>query len=156
MKENVKILLVDNEDIYRIQFTEIFRGAGYSQIQEAASGKEAIAAARDYKPHLILMDTTMDGMNGYHACEHIRQEEYGKKMAIVGMSDSGDPNIQPRWEAAGADAFFKKQVVLELPGSLDAKAQALDTIVQAALGKYSLAGVPAGQYGGAGPQQGRQ
>jgi CheY-like chemotaxis protein len=126
MKEEIKILLVDDRTSDREWFTRNLKSIGYSQIKEAVNGQEAINLAEEYKPHLVLMDTKMPGIEGYEACKKIRQEEYGTNIAIIGMSDGP---YKREWLQAGADDFLSKDTICF-------KKDVLEKRIQEVLDKY--------------------
>ena len=95
-----RILVVDDLDLNRELVRTLLEAAGYS-VEEAASGAEAVAAARLRPFDLILMDLQMPGMDGFTAARTIRG----------GLSpNSGSPivalsaNVLPEHAAAGAAA----------------------------------------------------
>lgn len=120
MREDIRILLVDDSESTRILFSRNLKYFGYSQIQEGVNGQDAINLLLIYKPNLILMDTQMPGMDGYEVCRKIRQEDYGKEVAIIGMSDG---QYKEKWLEAGADDFLHKKTFSLKGDALDAKIQ---------------------------------
>ena len=130
-KADIKLLLVDDYKPDRILFGISLRKLGYSQIEEAVDGQDAINKARILLPNLILMDTQMPGMYGYDACRQIKQENYGKRIAIIGMSDSDDPNYPELWSQADADGFLNKEIFTSITFR-----ETLDNRIQEALKKY--------------------
>jgi DNA-binding NarL/FixJ family response regulator len=47
---------------------------GAEVVAEASSGEEAVALARELRPDVVLMDISLQGMNGLVATETIRRE----------------------------------------------------------------------------------
>lgn len=109
MREDTKILLVDDTDSDRQLFSVALRGIGYSQIKTAVDGPQTLDLAREYLPRLVLMDTNMPGPNGYEVCGQMRQEGH-EHTAIMGMSDSDDPKIKDLWYENGSDDFVDKGI----------------------------------------------
>ena len=126
---SIRILLVDDGRANRFLIKRVLGTMGYSQVEEACHAEEAIAKAQDTRPDLILMDTQMPpGMPGYEACTHLRQQDYGKDMAIIGMSTT--PHAD-QWRNAGADDFFNKVSITEGIDLTEFEAR-----IKVALGKY--------------------
>ena len=67
-----RIMLVeDDPDIQLITRLSLEVGAGY-EVRVCASGVEALEAAPEYAPDLILMDMMMPGMDGLSTMEALR------------------------------------------------------------------------------------
>lgn len=126
MKENIKILVVDDNTIDRHLFSLILKEIGYSQIEQAVDGHNALEVAESYKPHLILMDTQMPMLSGYEVCRQIKQQEDGQNIAIIGMSNGP---YEEKWLQAGADYFVWKEKISN---------SFLDSIIQQVLKAYKL------------------
>jgi len=67
------ILVVDDDENIRALLATALRRAGH-EIREAASGDEALAAAREERPLLVLLDVHLPGMTGYQVLRRLRAE----------------------------------------------------------------------------------
>lgn len=56
-----KILVVEDESLVAMDVEEHLIEMGYEVVGKVASGEEAIAKAREFRPDLILMDIVMPG-----------------------------------------------------------------------------------------------
>ncbi len=69
-----RILIVEDDVITSMDIEEILTSFGYSVAGTAASGEEAVRAAIELRPDLILMDIVLSGeMTGIEAAEIIRE-----------------------------------------------------------------------------------
>lgn len=105
-----RILIVDDEENMRRTLAEILSDEGYD-VTVAASGEEAIAACKERKFRVILMDVRMPGMNGVEAFRHIRRHQEGVRVILMSAY-----SIDALKEAAldeGAIAFLSKPLDLE-------------------------------------------
>ena len=66
------MLVVDDEPDAVELLHEFLTGKGYEVIT-AANGKEALQKLKAERPHLILLDVRMPGMNGLEALRRIRE-----------------------------------------------------------------------------------
>jgi DNA-binding NtrC family response regulator len=77
-----KILIVDDDAELRANLSEILKGKGYF-IEEAASGKEAVAKTTNEKFNIALLDLMMPGMNGIEALSEIRKTSPKTKVIMI-------------------------------------------------------------------------
>ena len=114
-KGDIRVLVVDDSPLYIEGLIVKLGELGYTGIQQAEDGPKALELAKDYRPHLVLIDTQMPGPRGYEVCRQMRQEPYGGNVAIIGMSNyynDNDPEIRGAWMEAGADDVFPKNIEL--------------------------------------------
>jgi CheY-like chemotaxis protein len=76
-------LLVDDEDLVRMSTAEMLNDLGYTVV-EANSAEEALRLIREgLRPHLLVSDHLMPGMNGTDLARLIRSEQPGVQILIV-------------------------------------------------------------------------
>lgn len=85
--ENMRILVVDDHDLFRDGIVSLLNVRGYQVVGEARDGLEAMVRARELKPDLILMDIRMPNMGGLEATRLIKTEMPEIKVVILTMSD---------------------------------------------------------------------
>ena len=69
-----RIIVVEDEAIIACDLRERLQGLGYQVPAMAASGEDAVAAARKHRPDLVLMDIGLRGMDGITAGDIINRE----------------------------------------------------------------------------------
>lgn len=84
-----KILVIDDSPTILKVVQLVLTKAGF-QVQTAADGEAGVAAARDSKPELILLDFVMPKMNGYQVCRALADDEGLRDVPVVLMSAKGD------------------------------------------------------------------
>jgi len=75
----------------------------------ADGGNEALAKARELRPHVILLDLAMPGMHGLEAVPRLR--EILPEVCIITMSLSDLSEYREASLAAGADDFVPKAML---------------------------------------------
>jgi len=105
----IRILLVDDEqDILEFLSYNLIR-EGF-QVIRSQNGKEAIQLAHEHKPHLILLDVMMPGMDGIEACEELRKVPALAGTLIVFLTARGEDFSQIAGLEAGADDYLTKPI----------------------------------------------
>jgi len=85
----IKVLLVDDNALFRDGIVQILRADGrFEVIGQASQGGEAVAAARQLQPDLILMDLRMPGMGGLEAIRAIRARDRAVPIGVLTMFES--------------------------------------------------------------------
>jgi len=116
-----RILVVDDEQGVREALRQLLEYEGYT-VMMANSGPEALGAYADFKPHLVLLDVKMAGMDGLAVLARLRETD---PQALVVMI-SGHGTIATAVEATqlGAHDFLEKpldthRVLLTLKNALE-------------------------------------
>ena len=101
---SAKILVVDDEPQIRRIMRTTLTAQGY-EIHDARSGEEALAAVRDQRFDLILLDANMPGIGGLEACRSIRATS---EAAIVMLTVRNAEQDKVAALDAGADDYVTK------------------------------------------------
>jgi DNA-binding NarL/FixJ family response regulator len=84
-----RLLVADDHDVVRMGMVALLTGRPEWEVcGQAATGRDAIAAAAELKPDVVVMDISMPDMNGLEATRRILQENPGIQVLIVSMHDS--------------------------------------------------------------------
>jgi two-component system, NtrC family, response regulator AtoC len=83
------VLVVDDESSVREILAEFLTLKGY-EVKSASNGVEALRLVQEDRPHLILLDVCMPGMNGLEVLQKIREidQEVGVIM-VTGFNEDG-------------------------------------------------------------------
>lgn len=79
---------------------------------KAYDGQQAIEAARQARPHAVLMDIGLPDMDGYEAARRIRQQPGGQDMVVVALTGWGHENVRRLAAEAGMAHHLVKPVDL--------------------------------------------
>ena len=113
VKNNLRILLVEDNEVNRKFFVLLLKGRGLD-CDVATNGLEAIAAWQKNHYDLIFMDCQMPVMDGYEATRKIRELEAGRKHTpIVAMTAFAMKGDAEKCLAAGMDEYLSKPVDVE-------------------------------------------
>ncbi|HET8653640.1 MAG TPA: response regulator transcription factor [Gaiellaceae bacterium] len=101
------ILVVDGDEGARAFAARLFERAGFAT-DEAASGEEAMVAARRGRPSLVLLDVVLPGLSGFEIASELR-DEFGDDLPIVFISgDRTDPLDRAAGLLLGGDDYVVK------------------------------------------------
>jgi DNA-binding NtrC family response regulator len=102
-----RILLVDDDQAFRVSTSTLLRDEGYGVV-EAANGQEAVQALKEGGFDLILLDLRMPGVDGIQIVEVLRR--WGEGIPILMISGFGTVETAVRALHTGADDFLTKPV----------------------------------------------
>jgi PAS domain S-box-containing protein len=86
-----------------------FRG---NEVLTAYDGLEAVAAAPEFRPEVILMDVGMPRLNGYDATRRIRDQQAAPAPIIIALTGWGQDGDRALSKEAGCDGHLVKPVNL--------------------------------------------
>jgi DNA-binding NarL/FixJ family response regulator len=102
------VLLVDDHKIMRDGIKAILgRSAEFRVIGEAESGTDAVVFVKRLRPHMVLMDIGLPGLNGVETTAEILRHHPDCKVVILSMYD--DENSVVSAIRSGARAFVLKR-----------------------------------------------
>jgi adenylate cyclase len=109
MHNPARILIVDdnetNRDILKTRLTV----HGYDLLQ-AADGEEALAAVKEHRPDLVLLDVMMPKLDGIEVCRRLKADPALPFMAIILVTAKADSRDVVAGLEAGADEYLTKPV----------------------------------------------
>jgi DNA-binding response OmpR family regulator len=101
------ILIVDDDPrLARAMLTRL-RAVGYT-VAHADTGAAALAALRDFHPHLIILDIRLPDMLGFQVCESIRAISTHRETPIVFVSANASGEDRRKAALAGGTDFLAK------------------------------------------------
>jgi DNA-binding NarL/FixJ family response regulator len=86
----MKVLVIDDHVLFREGLASIIRGADVEIVGLAGSVREAINAARELKPEVILMDYSLPDGTGAEAARAILKEQPECKIIFLTVSDEDE------------------------------------------------------------------
>ena len=152
----IRVLVVDDQELVRTGFCVILEGAdGITVVAEAANGAEAVRAAAEHQPDVILMDVRMPEMNGIEATTRLVQA--GSRARILMLTTFNLDEYVYHALKAGASGFLLKDATRERLTSAVRAAAAGETLLAPAITRRLIEDFCRGPAPGAaaGPSAGR-
>lgn len=87
----LRLLVVDDHPVFRMGMTALLSSLpGIEVVAEAATADEAVAAAAEHRPDVIIMDLHLDGSSGVEATRRIVADRPDVGVLVVTMLDDDD------------------------------------------------------------------
>jgi len=99
-----RILVVDDEPRYVRLMEANLISEGYD-VMKGYDGQSAVEMVADNKPDLVLLDVMMPGLDGFGACERIREFS---SIPIIMVTAKGEEQDRVRGLDVGADDYIVK------------------------------------------------
>jgi two-component system cell cycle response regulator DivK len=101
------ILVVEDQEDNRQILRDLLANAGY-RLTEAENGEQALAAAEQQPPDLILMDIQLPVLDGYEATRRIKANPSLRTIPIIAVTSYALSGDEDKARAAGCDDFVPK------------------------------------------------
>ena len=102
-----RILVVDDEAANRGLVRRILVSQGY-EVEEAADGKEAVAAVDRRPPDLVLLDLEMPGLDGYGVLRVLKGNPRSRLVPVIMLTGHNQLPEKLRAVEIGADDYIPK------------------------------------------------
>lgn len=99
-------IVVDDQPYMRRFLRDALEEEGYTVINEASTGEEAVDCAISEQPDVVVMDVWMPRSNGVEAATTIKEET--DDVTVVMCSGVGHEEVLKEAVKAGADSYIKK------------------------------------------------
>jgi two-component system, NarL family, response regulator DevR len=129
------LLIVDDHEVVRQGLAAMLgRRPGFHVVAEAGTVAEAVAAARKFRPDLVVMDVRLPDGSGVEACREIRAEMPDTR--VVMLTSYPDEDAVLSAIIAGASGYLLKQVrARDLVAALEAVGRGESLLDPAVTGK---------------------
>jgi len=107
MAESHRVLVVDDEPDITALVAYHLAKAGY-RVTTAASGREALSAAREERPDLVILDLMLPGVSGYDVLAELRRREETKEIGVILLTARKEEPDRIKGLALGADDYLPK------------------------------------------------
>jgi CheY-like chemotaxis protein len=112
-----RILVVD-DNLDSASSMEILLKLLGNEVRTVHDGLEAVAAAEQFRPEVVLMDVGMPRLNGYEATRRIREQPWGREMIVIALTGWGQDSDKELSRQAGCNGHLVKPVDLAALGKL--------------------------------------
>jgi DNA-binding NarL/FixJ family response regulator len=107
----IRVLLVDDHDVFRHGLAQLLRDEGLDVVAEASGGEAGVRLTAELAPDVVLMDLSMPGMSGVEATRAIAAAGGGARVVVLSLSDDDAAMLEAL--LAGAAGYLPKEATLE-------------------------------------------
>jgi len=104
-----RILMVDDNPGNLKLLSFILEKLGHQTLL-ATDATQALAVLREFRPHLILMDLQLPGMDGLELTRRLKAEPEFREILIVAVTASAMKGDEQRAMEAGCDGYVTKPI----------------------------------------------
>lgn len=102
-----RVLIVDDSTLMRMRQERVVKTDNI-EVSTATDGHEAVRAAMENPPDLILMDMVMPNLDGLGACRILRSRAETERIPIILMTSQSDPGQIQQGLASGCNDYVTK------------------------------------------------
>jgi two-component system OmpR family response regulator len=132
-----RILVVDDEQSIRDFLLFGLQDEGYD-VMTVRDGEEALAALDTFRPHIVLLDIMLPGMDGYEVCRRMIERA---RVAVIMLTARDDVDERVKGLVTGADDYVVKPFSFpELKARIEARFrnQFPELVSVARVGKFEI------------------
>jgi len=108
-----QVLYIEDNPANMRLVKKIISGLGEVRLLTAESAEAGLELVRIGRPHLILMDINLPGMDGFEALDRLRGSAETRNIPVVAVTASAMPDQVQRVMAAGFDDCLTKPINLQ-------------------------------------------
>lgn len=109
MDKNIKILIADPSEEFRILLKDIFEAEGDLEVIGATGdGAEALEMAQQQKPDVVLTDIVLSGLDGLGLLQRMNQIPEAIRPATIVLTGFASDHVMASTSALGASYFIQK------------------------------------------------
>ena len=105
--QGLKVLCIDDNRLTRQVLADTLAAHGVLPLT-AADGPTGLAMAATERPHLILVDVVLPGIDGLEVCRRLRANPRTEAIPLIVLTALGDPQLNAQAFEAGADLVLGK------------------------------------------------
>ncbi len=107
--EPSQVLVVDDDELARLEITRIVKQQGHN-VSQASNGTQALEILRAGKSDLVLLDLLMPEIDGFEVLQQMKADSTLSNIPVIVITAAGDPGSAAKSIELGAVDHFTKPV----------------------------------------------
>lgn len=103
-----RILIVDDDANLLDALVESLGWSQGYKVEVAQDGYEGLIKVGLFRPHLLILDLRMPGLDGFQVCRRVKADPVTQSTKILAITAYPEDNARERILEAGADGFLQK------------------------------------------------
>jgi excisionase family DNA binding protein len=104
-----RVLIVDDDRQFNGFLAALFaQRLSELHVDVAYDGFDAGRQLQRLRPHLVLLDIMMPGIDGVEVCRRLKEDRETAGIRVIAMTGHYTPELEQRIRAAGAECLLKK------------------------------------------------
>lgn len=112
MPDDVRVLIVDDDQKLRQTLLEILSVEPTYRVEVAGDGYEGLIKVGTFRPHLLVLDIRMPGLDGFQVCRRVKADPVTKATKILAITGYAEGTTRAQILQAGADGYLEKPLSL--------------------------------------------
>jgi len=108
---SVSMLVVDDSRLMRDMIAFALNEAGYSDIETAEDGIDALEKSETREYDLVVTDINMPRMDGFEFCQNLKNFDYYKDIPVIVLTTESSDKMKRKGQEVGAAAWLIKPFV---------------------------------------------
>jgi DNA-binding response OmpR family regulator len=104
-----RILIADDNRDFADSLAQILANEGYG-VRTSYDGREAIEAAREFRPHVVVLDIRMPAITGFEVAQVFCHAPAGSRPVLIAVTGWPGESDKLRASMSGFDYYFGKPV----------------------------------------------
>lgn len=113
LQEVNRVLIVDDDPEFTEMTAAVLRKIQNIRLDSAKEGFEAGEKVISFRPHVVILDMKLPGIDGFEVCRRIKEREETAGVKVIAVTAYGTPDDKNRILECGADHYFQKPVKAE-------------------------------------------
>ena len=108
-----RILIIDDDTALLDTLAEAVSWKQGNKVEVAQDGYEGLIKVGTFRPHLLILDLRMPGLDGFQVCRKVKADPLTQFIKILAITAYPQEDARERILEAGADGFLQKPFQLE-------------------------------------------